>query len=718
VFTVTVTDNGGTANDGKNTKTMSFEVAVSKVNTLPTITFQEGVTVTNIARNLTQGQNTGVIPFFVGDAPNETPVERLVVTPTSSNPSLIPNTTANMLLSGSGSTRGIVITPAAGQSGSAVVTLTVTDLEGGSRIATIDVTVAPGENPAITASPSSETISVNQFSSLISLNVSDAQTPADALKIGWQDADLVSSDNPSLVPASPSNIQFGGTGASRAMIILPRPDQSGVANITLKVKDASGNLGSTVFKLTVLGSPPTISTPVPSSVNVDVGRTSPAVTVTVNDKETFPGFLIVTGKSSDTTVIPDSNIFALGNNTSRSVTVLAGSKAGTATITLTVTDAEGQTATTSFVVNVTDNNTAPTITPIGPQSTSKNRPSSPIPFVVGDAETPVASLTVAASSANTTLVPNANIVRVQSPSNPASWNLIITPATEQVGTALITVTVTDGGAKSSSRTFTLTVSAFAVANDLNKDGAQDIVLQDNGGFVAAWFMSGDDLKASSFFTPSNVGDLGWKGVGLGDFDGDGNTDLLFQHTDGSLAVWKLNGVTLLSSSFLNPANSGSPDWKAMATGDFNKDGKIDILFQHTDSRLAIWYMDRLNLGSVGMLKPEKVGLGWTAVGTGDINGDTNLDIVFQYTDGTLAVWYLIGGENLLLSGYLSPRNPGDANWRGVATLDLNGDTRTDVLLQNATDGSLAIWYMNKEKLILGKLLNPSKPGGTWKVVGP
>jgi len=82
----------------------------------------------------------------------------------------------------------------------------------------------------------------------------------------------------------------------------------------------------------------------------------------------------------------------------------------------------------------------------------------------------------------------------------------------------------------------------------------------------------------------------------------------------------------------------------VATGDFNKDAKFDILFQGTDGTLAIWYMDGLNLSSVAILAPSRAGSGWNVVGTGDFNGDGNLDIVFQHDDGTLALWYMMNSK--------------------------------------------------------------------------
>jgi hypothetical protein len=339
---------------------------------------------------------------------------------------------------------------------------------------------------------------------------------------------------------------------------------------------------------------------------------------------------------------------------------------------------------------------------------------------VGDAETAAGSLTVTATSGNTTLVPNSGILVLQSPSNPASRGIIITPAANQTGSALITVTVTDGGGKTATTTFTLTVTPrLTVPNDFNGDGTPDILFQENVGFMAAWFMSGDDVIGTSFLSPDNVGDARWRIVDSGDLDGDGKPDVLFQHADGSLAVWIMNGITRTSAQFLNPSNQGNSSWKAIALGDFNADGKLDLLFQNTNGTLGVWHLNGLNLSSVAILTPNNPGdAGWKAVGVGEFNGDNKTDIVFQHTNGSLGVWYM-NGTNLILPSMLNPATPGDSRWRVVGTIDLNGDRKTDLLFQHSGNSDLAVWYMNGPNLVLGKLLNPSNPGaGTWQIVAP
>jgi hypothetical protein len=73
----------------------------------------------------------------------------------------------------------------------------------------------------------------------------------------------------------------------------------------------------------------------------------------------------------------------------------------------------------------------------------------------GDEETAVADLTLSASSSDTVLVPDANIVLGGSGAN---RTVTVTPASNQSGSATITLTVSDGTA-STSDTFVLTVGA-------------------------------------------------------------------------------------------------------------------------------------------------------------------------------------------------------------------------------------------------------------------
>ena len=51
----------------------------------------------------------------------------------------------------------------------------------------------------------------------------------------------------------------------------------------------------------------------------------------------------------------------------------------------------------------------------------------------------------------------------------------------------------------------------------------------------------------------------------------------------------MDGVTALATGAVGPFNPG-PSWQIKATGDFNGDNKSDILWQNSDGTPAIWFM--------------------------------------------------------------------------------------------------------------------------------
>ncbi len=144
-------------------------------------------------------------------------------------------------------------------------------------------------------------------------------------------------------------------------------------------------------------------------------------------------------------------------------------KDGVANITVTIT-AGTFTYTQSFKVTVLFVNQTPTISAINTQTTTVNQPTGTINFTIGDVETPAGSLIVSATSNNPTLVPN-NPANLTLGGSGPNRTLIVTPATGQVGSATITITVTDANVGIGTRTFSLLVSNPATlpfADDFNR----------------------------------------------------------------------------------------------------------------------------------------------------------------------------------------------------------------------------------------------------------
>jgi hypothetical protein len=81
--------------------------------------------------------------------------------------------------------------------------------------------------------------------------------------------------------------------------------------------------------------------------------------------------------------------------------------------------------------------------------------------------------------------------------------------------------------------------------------------------------------------------------GAGDFNGDGKADILWQNTSGQAAVWQMDGHSLIAGA--NVGFNPGPAWQVHGTGDFNGDGKADIEWQNTDGTPAVWLMNGTSL---------------------------------------------------------------------------------------------------------------------------
>jgi hypothetical protein len=128
----------------------------------------------------------------------------------------------------------------------------------------------------------------------------------------------------------------------------------------------------------------------------------------------------------------------------------------------------------------------------------------------------------------------------------------------------------------------------------------------------------------------------------------------------------MDGHNLIAGSDVGPINPG-PTWQIAGAGDFNGDGKADILWQNDDGTPAIWLMDGLTF-IAGQSLGFNPGASWTVEGANDFDGNGRADILWQNDDGTPAVW-LMDGFNIVTGTNVGPFNPGTA-WH---VIDQNHD---------------------------------------------
>jgi hypothetical protein len=208
----------------------------------------------------------------------------------------------------------------------------------------------------------------------------------------------------------------------------------------------------------------------------------------------------------------------------------------------------------------------------------------------------------------------------------------------------------------------------------------DILLQrPNQGLVSLWLLSdGSIADRNDLVGP------GAQAVATGDINRDGTTDIVFQHTDmnGLVGLWLMSNGTNA-----DPHNLVGPGSVVVGTGDFNGDGISDILFQQPNEGLVgVWLMT----ADGNFADPHNLFVpGARVVGTGEFNGDGTTDIVFQHTDSNqlVAIWLMSNGGVMDTITLVGPGAP------VVGTGDFNGDGQIDILFQHANQGMVAVWLM-------------------------
>ena len=233
-----------------------------------------------------------------------------------------------------------------------------------------------------------------------------------------------------MVVANPTHGVLSGTTPN--LTYTPAADYNGSDSFTFKVSDGTLESNTATVSITVnpVNDPPTISDIPDTSIDEDTN--TGAIGFTVGDVETAPGSLIVSGTSSNTTLVPNGSIVFGGSGANRTVTITPAPNAnGTTTITVSVDDGTDITS-DIFVLTVNAVNDAPTA---NDQSvTTTQNTALPITLTGSDLETPSGNLTF-----NVTVPPAHGTLTGTAP------NLTYNPTTDYHGSDSFKFTVTDTG---------------------------------------------------------------------------------------------------------------------------------------------------------------------------------------------------------------------------------------------------------------------------------
>jgi hypothetical protein len=160
---------------------------------------------------------------------------------------------------------------------------------------------------------------------------------------------------------------------------------------------------------------------------------------------------------------------------------------------------------------------------------------------------------------------------------------------------------------------------IVATGDFSGDGKADILWHHQGsGLLFVWFMSANGGQAAivggDFIrfggVPLNIDT--WQVVGTGDFDGNGTRDIVWQHPDGNIAAWAMNGPALTGAYWIGDV---LPQWRIRAVKHYAGDARDDVLFQNSSTgELFVWRREGNGIVPHGSLAPGAVPPDWVVSG--------------------------------------------------------------------------------------------------------
>ena len=233
---------------------------------------------------------------------------------------------------------------------------------------------------------------------------------------------------------------------------------------------------------------------------------------------------------------------------------------------------------------------------------------------------------------------------------------------------------------------TITLEALKSKSDFSGDGVSDVLFRDTSGKLWSWSVSSDSTGRAVASAGVAIGAVSsdWKVQGLGDFNGDGKQDVLWRNDSGIVCQWQLDGASINSAGGVGTAGL---DWSIVGIGDFDGDGKDDILWRNTNGNISEWLQDGMAIKGGGGI--GAVGSDWTIKGTGDFDGDGKDDILWQNANGVVCEW-LMDGMRIKAAGAVGAMT---SDWSIQGIADFNGDGKDDILWRDKS-GNVLVWQLD------------------------
>lgn len=237
------------------------------------------------------------------------------------------------------------------------------------------------------------------------------------------------------------------------------------------------------------------------------------------------------------------------------------------------------------------------------------------------------------------------------------------------------------------------------------------------GDLFTWHLAGPNVVDTRLISIPGT-DPTWSVAGTGDLNGDGHSDLLWRHADGWLATWYLQNNQVIFTGYLSINRMMDVKWRIAGIGDVDGDRHADVVWQHADGWLAVWFLRGTTVLSTEFLSiPRMTDSQWRLAALGDLDRDGKADLVWQSSQGWLATW-LLAGTTVRQTAYFSINRMADPQWEIAAAGTTSAAAPPALIWRNRGNGTIALWYVNGPAVLGTVWLQPDRVADPdWKIVG-
>lgn len=277
----------------------------------------------------------------------------------------------------------------------------------------------------------------------------------------------------------------------------------------------------------------------------------------------------------------------------------------------------------------------------------------------------------------------------------------------------------DGTFTSAGTVSTGTGPAAIVVGDFNRDGNADLAVANTAG-ISILLGKGDGTFTVGTAIP-NGSDASY--VAVGDFNGDGKADLAVTETNGAQIFLGNGDGTFTAGAILPPSGAfENQPGDGIAVGDFNGDGKTDLAIESVRYSPAAETVDVFlgNGDGTFTAKPAAITVNGatdtnaSSIAAADFNGDGKTDLILS-DDQEVGI-FLSNGDGTFTASATAPGATTSPNWNSVAIGDFNGDGNPDVAVVNSDLQTAAVLLTKPSATASATLTGITVPGsGTRNV---